>query len=246
MGTILGGMLIHPLERAKEGLRFLREFNASAPDELTSFAALLTTPDGMRAFGIIVAYAGADLAEGERLLAPLRAYGPPLADMVGPMPYTALQTILDEGFPAGLPVYWRANFVNGLHDELIDALCDSFAQVTSPLSSIVIEQFGGAVARVPRDATAFDHRDAAYNIAIIGRWPDPMMADAAVAWTRSTWDATTAYALGVYVNYVGLGESDDRVRAAYGDAKYARLAKLKAQYDPNNRFRFNQNIKPAG
>lgn len=245
IGQILGGMIIHPIARAPEALRAYRAFTASAPDEVSAFAGLMTTPDGMRVMAVIMGYAGDDLAAGERVLAPLRSFGPPLADMVQPMPYTALQTMLDEGFPAGLPVYWRSHFLKDIPDDLLDTLCDRFAGVTSPLSALLIEHLGGAVARVPRDATAFDHRDARYNLAIIARWPDPALAAPSIAWTRGVWDATAPHALGVYVNYLGVGESDERVRAAYGPAKYDRLAKLKARYDPDNAFRFNQNIKPA-
>lgn len=242
--TVLGGLIVHPVERAPEVLRFYRDFTATAPDELTAFAGLMTAPEGARVVGLIVCYAG-DPAEGERALAPLRAFGPPIADQVGPMPYTAQQSMLDAGFPAGLPVYWRAHFLNALPDEAIDTMCDHFSRVDSPLSAVLLEHLGGAVARVGRDATAFDHRAAAYNLAIISRWPDPAMADGSIAWTRGLWDDMSSHALGVYVNYLGVGEGQERVRAAYGDAKYRRLAALKAQYDPENRFRFNQNIQPT-
>jgi FAD/FMN-containing dehydrogenase len=245
VGDVLGGMLIHPADRAPEVLRFYREFTATAPDEVTAFAGLLTTPDGMPAVAIIAAYNG-PIADGERALAPIRAFGPPVADLIGPIPYTALQTMLDDGFPAGLPVYWRSHFLTDIDDDLLDTLVAQFGKSPSPLSALLIEQVGGAVARVPRDSSAFDHRDADYNLAIISRWPDPAMADAGIAWARETWEATKDHARGVYVNYLGVGEAGDRVRAAYGDEKYARLAEIKQRYDPNNVFRFNQNIRPAG
>lgn len=186
------------------------------------------------------------LDEAERALRPIREFGPPLADQVAPMPYTALQQLLDEGFPAGLPVYWRSHFLTDLGDGAIDKLAAGYGRVTSPLSVIVIEHLGGAVARVDRNATAFDHRDAEYNLALIARWPDPAMADAGIAWTRGLWDEMTAHARGVYVNYLGIGEGEDRVRAAYGNAKYARLVALKNRYDPTNLVRYNHNIKPSG
>ena len=153
-----------------------------------------------------------------------------------------------EAFPAGLQVYWRSHFLNGLSDQTFATIIDRFATVPSPLNSILIEQAGGAVARVDRDATAFDLRDAPYNFAIISRWADSAdnaAAEANIAWTRELWDATAGDARGVYVNYLGVGDSEERVKAAYGPAKYARLAALKAKYDPDNVFRFNQNIKPA-
>jgi hypothetical protein len=198
----------------------------------------------MPAVAIIAAYNGA-IAEGERALKPLREFGPPVADLIAPMPYTALQSMLDDGFPAGLPVYWRSHFLTDIDDDLLDTLIAQFKTAGSPLSALLIEHLGGAVARVPRESSAFDHRDAEFNLAIISRWPDPAMADAGIAWARETWQATSGHARGVYVNYLGVGEAGDRVRAAYGDEKYARLAELKRRYDPDNVFCFNLNIAPA-
>jgi FAD/FMN-containing dehydrogenase len=242
---VVGGMLIHPIEAAPELIRFYREFCATAPDALTLFAGLLHSPDGMPITGVIAAYNG-PVAEGEEILAPLRAYGPPVADMVAPMPYTALQTMLDEGFPSGLPVYWTAHFLRELNDEVIDKLVARYRENTSPLSALLLEQLGGAVARVDRMSTAFDHRDAQYNLAIISRWTDPATADANIAWARTTRDELAPYAAGVYVNYLGVGDAAERVRSAYGPEKYERLAAAKQEYDPANLFRYNQNIKPAG
>jgi FAD/FMN-containing dehydrogenase len=244
LGTVLGGMLVHPVERAAEVLAFYREFTAAAPDELTVFAGLMTSPEGAKILALIACWSG-DLDAGEKALQPLRAYGPPLADMITPMPYTAMQSMLDEGFPSGLQVYWRSHFLSGLTDATIETLIDRFASVPSPMNAVLIEHAGGAVARVGRNDTAFDLRDAPYNLAMIARWADPAEADANIAWTRELWDATAADARGVYVNYLGVGDSEERVRAAYGPEKYARLAALKAKYDPDNFFRFNQNIKPA-
>ena len=245
VSTIFGGMLIHPIARAGEALRFYREFTRNAPDALTVFAGMMTSPEGMPMLAFVSCYNGpAD--EGERALQPLREFGPPVADLLGPMPYTALQTHLDEGFPAGLPVYWRSHFLRNLDDVAIDSLVEGFSRVSSPLTTVLIEQLGGAVARVGRDETAFGHRDADYNLAIISRWPDPAMADECIAWTRELWSAMQPHARGVYVNYLGVGEAEDRVRAAYGADAYRRLSALKQRYDPTNVFRFNQNIKPNG
>jgi FAD/FMN-containing dehydrogenase len=244
VSDVLAGLLVHPLERAPEVLRFYREFTQTAPDQLIAFAGLMTSPDGVPIVGIVVAYNG-PIEEGERVLKPLREFGPPVADQVGPMPYTALQSMLDDAFPSGLPVYWRSHFLSDLNDRALDTLIDRFRQSPSPLSLLLIEQLGGAVGRVDRMTTAFDHREAEYNLAIISRWPDPAMADAGIAWARDTWEAMKPHSRGVYVNYVGIGESDDRVRAAYGEEKYARLAEIKRRYDPSNMFRFNQNIRPA-
>jgi FAD/FMN-containing dehydrogenase len=244
MGPVLGGLLVHPLDRAPEVLRFYREYTASAPDTVTAFCGLMHAPDGQPIVGLIVCATG-PLDEAEQALQPLRDFGPPLADQVGPLPYPALQQMLDAAFPAGLPVYWRSHFLTDLGEEAIDTLIAGYGRVTSPLSAVVLEHLGGAVARVDRNATAFDHRDAAYNLAIIARWPEPAMAEASIAWTRGLHEQMTPHARGVYVNYLGVGEAEDRVRAAYGDEKYARLVELKNRYDPTNLFRYNQNIAPS-
>ncbi|HKG91012.1 MAG TPA: FAD-binding oxidoreductase [Gemmatimonadaceae bacterium] len=241
---ILGGMLVHPLARAGEVLRFYRDFTAAAPEALTVFAVLLVSPEGAPILALLPAWFG-PIEEGQALLRPLREFGPPLADQVAPMPYTALQTMLDAGFPSGLQVYWRGAFLSELSDGLIDAAVARSAASPSPLSAIVFEQLGGAVARVGREETAFDHRAAAFNLAVIGRWSDPADAERNIAWTRGTTDVFRPFTSGgAYVNYLGLGEGADRVRAAYGPEKFARLVTLKRQYDPTNVFRFNQNIPP--
>jgi len=245
VGTVLAGMLVHPIDKAGEMLHFYREFNETAPDELTVFAGLMSMPDGARVAALLLAYNGPP-EEGEELVRPLRDFGPPLADQVGPMAYTRLQTLLDEGFPAGLQVYWRSNFLKGLPDEAIDELTQQFARVTSPLSVLMLERFGGAVSRVEPDATAYNHRNAEYNLAVIGRWADPKEAERHIAWTRAAHEAMERFGTGgVYVNYLG-EEGDQRVRAAYGESKYERLVSLKNRYDPENLFRCNQNIKPNG
>jgi FAD/FMN-containing dehydrogenase len=242
--TVLGGLILYPIEKARETLAFYRELMGSAPDELTIFSALMTTPDGARVVAFLVGYCGS-LDEGERVLRPARDFGPPLADQVGPMPYPKLQSMLDEGFPAGLQVYWRSNFLSGVPDDAIEALTDQFSSVTSPLSALMLEPLGGAVARVASDATAFNHRDAAYNLAIIARWEDPNDAERHVAWVRGANEAMDRFTTGgVYVNYLG-EEGQDRVRAAYGEDKYARLVALKDKYDPDNFFNRNQNIQPS-
>jgi FAD/FMN-containing dehydrogenase len=241
--TVLGGMLVHPAERAREALQFLREFHKTAPDELTVFSGLMTSPEGMPIVAYIVCYNG-PVEEGERVLAPLRAFGPPVADMVQPMPYVAQQSLLDEGFPAGLQVYWRSDFITTLSDDAIDTLVEHFQTITSPLSALVLEQFGGAVSRVGKDETAFVQRDADFNLAIISRWTDPSEADRHIAWARAVHSAITPFTSGTYVNYLG-EEGEDRVRAAYGARVYDRLVAVKNEYDPTNLFRSNQNIKPT-
>jgi FAD/FMN-containing dehydrogenase len=164
---------------------------------------------------------------------------------VARVPYPAQQTMLDEGFPSGLQVYWKAHFLASLDDDAIEILVDHFSRITSPLSALVLEQLGGAVARVPEDETAFSYRGAAYNLAVIARWTDPAEADTHIAWARGVFDALTPYSQGVYVNYLGVGDAPDRVKSAYGGDAYERLAGIKATYDPDNVFAATQNIAPA-
>ena len=244
LGGMYAGLLLYPRDRAAEALQTYREVTASAPDELTTFFALLSAPDGAPIAAFLPAYAG-DPAAGEAAVAPYRALGEPIADMVGPMPYVALQQMLDEGFQPGPHVYWRSHFLTGLPDEALAIIVAGANAAPSPLSAVLVEHLGGAVARVGQDETAFDHRDAEYNFAIIGKWLDPAEAEANIAWARGLWEAMRPYARGTYVNYLGVGDTAERVKDAYSPEKYARLAALKRAYDPENVFRRNQNIVPA-
>jgi len=141
--------------------------------------------------------------------------------------------------------FWDTHDGTDFLDESLETAVDQFRRTPSPLSVLLIEHLGGAVARVGRDETAFDYRDADYNLIMLGRWADPAQADENIAWTRGLSEARRRHARGVYVNYLGVEEQGDRVRAAYGDEKYTRLVELKNRYDPTNRFCFNQNIKPT-
>lgn len=241
---VLGGLLVHPAERAKDLLQFYRTATSQAPDELTLFAGLMTAPDGILISALVSCHNG-DPELAEQDMQPIRAYGPPLADQVVRMPYTAQQIMLDEGFPAGLQVYWKSHFLSGLDDAAIDTLVDHFSRITSPLSAILLEHLGGAVARIGVDDTAFSYRNAPYNLAVISRWSDPAEADQHIGWTRELFEAMRPYAEGVYVNYLSADEEPDRVMNAYGAETYARLAEIKATYDPDNVFAATQNIKPA-
>jgi FAD/FMN-containing dehydrogenase len=245
VATVLGGILFYPLSLARDVLRFYRDFTKTAPDALTVFCAMLFTPDGVPVVGLVICYNG-PVDEGERAIKAIRDFATPIAGEVGPMPYTALQSMLDAGFPSGLQVHWRSEFVTSIPDALVEAAVSQFERVPSPLSAIMVEHFGGAVARVPRDATAFDNRDADYNLVIVSRWADPADADRNIAWARATSEAAKPFTNGrVYVNYIGVGEAPDRVRAAFGPEKFAKLATIKQKYDPANTFHMNQNIPPG-
>jgi len=245
VGTVLGGMLVYPLARAGEVLRRVRDVADAAPDELGLIAVLATLPDGTQAAAVLVCHAG-PIEEGERLLAPLRAAGPLLADQVGPMPYPAQQSIVETFNPPGMRNYWKSDYLADLSDAAIDGLVAAYPSVPTPLSHVAIECLGGAVGRVGEDETAVGHRAARYNAIIVGMWAEQGDDERTISWVRGLWEGLRPFAAGgVYVNYLMGNEGEDRVRAAYGAAKYARLRTLKTRYDPTNLFRLNQNIPPA-
>jgi FAD/FMN-containing dehydrogenase len=245
VGPILGGMLIYPLARAKEILRVYRDVTSAAPDDLFMHAILATLPDGTQAVAILVCYAG-PVAEGERLLSPLRASGLILDDQVGPMPYIALQSIVENVNPPGMRNYWKSDFLTQLSDDVIDLLVEEYPSVPAPHTHLVIEQMGGAVSRIGEDETAVSHRNAGYNAILVGMWANTDDDERTIGWVRRLWEALRPFSSGgVYVNYMMGNEGEDRVRAAYGPEKYQRLVTLKNKYDPNNVFRLNQNIKPT-
>jgi hypothetical protein len=243
VGPVLAGMVIHPIGSAREVLRFYRDFTPTAPDELTSYVFMLTTPEGVPVVAMMCCYCG-DLAAGEQILRPLRTFGSPLADAVKPMPYQTLQSLLDEAYPAGLHSYYKSHYLTQISDELIDIMVDRFARVPSPMSALGFEQFGGAVGRVGVEDTAFRHRHVAYDIAILGEWADPATSAVNIQWVREVASMTEPFATGgVYVNFLG-EDGEEQVKAAYG-SHFQRLVALKRKYDPSNFFHLNQNIKPT-
>ena len=251
--TILGGPLYYALEDGPEVLRFYRDLVADAPDELTTILNLRMAPPlpflppelhGRPVVTVAVCYAG-DLDEGEQVLAPLRAFGSPLADAISPRRYVELQRLFDPSVPHGWHYHWRSCELPPLTDDAIDTLVDQAALITSPRSYIIVFQLGGAMARVPDHATAFSQREAAHDVNINAVWlPDDDEADRHVRWVRDCHAALGPHARDrVYVNFLA-DEGPDRVRAAYGAAKHTRLVALKRRYDPANVLRGNQNISP--
>jgi hypothetical protein len=249
VGQILGGELLLPASR--EVLRGYLDYVTTAPDELTTIANLMHAPPapyvpqervGEPVLSILVCWTGS-IADGERALAPLRALATPVADAVGPMPYPAIyQFTAHQAAPHGASI--RSMFADTLSDATLDAALAALHGATSPYSIIQFRGLGGALARVGTDATAFAHRDKRYFVAVIAIWLDAA-EDAAVhsGWTNSLWQAIRPEGSGVYVNFLER-EGADRVRDAYPPATYARLAAIKRRYDPQNVFRFNQNIPP--
>jgi hypothetical protein len=246
---VLGGFVFHPFAQAQEVARFYREFTATAPDELTTYLAFATSPDGDPVAAFIVCYSGL-VEEGETVIRPLRDFGSPLADTIAPVPYTEVQAFGAPLYPPGRRNYWKSNFLDDLSDEAIAVLIEQFAAAPSPLSgekrhAVAIEHLGGAVARVDPEATAFGDRSAPYSVVITGQWDDPVASERNVQWVRNCWQALQPYAKEtVYINYLDAGD-EARVQGAYRPQTYARLAALKQQYDPDNFFRLNPNIPPA-
>lgn len=243
ISTVLAGMLVHPLERGGEVLRFYRDFVENAPDELTVYATVVTTPDGFEALVIAPCYCGEDLDEGTRLLEPLRKFGPPVADTIAPIPYPAWQQTLDSAAPYGIRSYWKSNFLRALTDDAIDTFVSFARSRTSPRTVLVIEHCHGQVNRVPAEATAVPHRDHTFNLVILTMWEGTDDAPH-VEHTRRFWTAMQPYSTGTaYVNSLA-ADDEARLREAYG-GNYARLAEIKAKYDPANVFRVNHNIVPV-
>jgi FAD/FMN-containing dehydrogenase len=242
--TVISGMVLHPLANAREVLRFYRDFIMSGlPDEFTVYAAALSTPDGNPVIALIPAWSGEDLDEGERLLEPLRKYGPPIADLIARMPYPAMQQMIDGVAPFGRRSYWKGQFLSDLPDAAIATFVEFAQSRTSPLTLAVLEHAHGAVSRVGVNATAFPARNAPIDCVLISAWTNPDEDARHIEWTRSFHAAMRPWTAGsVYVNAL---DQDDvaRVPEAYGP-NYDRLCAVKALYDPDNRFRRNQNIHP--
>lgn len=247
VGPVLGGMVLHPLSRAKQVLRFFDDFSRSAPDELTTVGLLLTAPDGTPAVATAVCYSG-PLDRGEELLRPLRTLAAPLADLVAPQPYVQMQTLFDEAWPPGRLYYNKAHNIRALTDDAIELLVGYARATPTPQSAIALQQLHGAAARVPATATAFPHRFDHYDLLFHPGSDVPSDCAKMIQWAREGWEALRPLAeSSVYVNALedSTEEGELRVREAYGP-NYARLLELKRTYDPDNVFRLNVNLRPAG
>src|SRR4051812_17776756 len=240
---VLGGLVVHSRDSARGLLRFYRTFTESAPDEFAAYAALLHTPDGMPVAAIVACYCG-DLAEGERLISPLRSSGKPLMDAIQPMPFPVMQTVFDAAVPDGNQNYWKSAFLRELSDDAIDVIVSHANQATSPMTAVLVEQYGGAASRIGKSETAFAQRHAEYDLGMLSQWADRADSERHIAWTREFADAIAPFRSGDYLlNFLG-DESDDTIRAAFG-SNYARLVEVKTKYDPTNFFRVNQNVQPG-
>lgn len=245
--SLLAGMLVHPLDQAREALNHFRQFIRTAPNALGALGALVTRPDAGPVLALVPVYNG-PLDAGERVVQPLRTVGPPVDDTLAPMRYIDIQTMFDGGAPAGRRYYFKSSVLERLTEDAVDVLVDCYAKCPSSMSKVFVECFGGAMSNVDREQTAFTHRDSPFNLLIIAAWEDPAADEENVGWARETWQAIQPYASeGVYMNYLGqsVDEGAERLQAAYGVDNFSRLARLKAQYDPDNLFHMNQNIPPA-
>lgn len=249
---VLGGMLLHPFEKAGELLRFWRDYLENAPDELGGAPAFLTAPPapfvpehmkGQLAAGLIVCYAG-DPEEGEEWVRPLKEFGLPEVNLVQPMPYTAVQALVDPANPPGRRNYWKAENMGELSDEAIDALVEGASKMPAPFTVILLEPKGRAISWMDEDEMAIGGRDAAHTLYAFAMWEDPAETEAHVGWARGFMEAMGPYTIpGISLNF-SADQSEARVKAFFS-GKYERLGALKDKYDPTNLFRLNQNIEPS-
>ncbi len=250
---VLGGMLLYPAAEAQNVLRHWTTFMETAPDEVGGAVAFITAPPadfvpqelrGQPAVGVIVCYHG-DVEQGQQVLGSLLGYGTPAVTMVQPMPYLAVQQLIEGGNPHGMRNYWSADFYEELPEEALETLCAASTRPVSPMTQIIIVRGGGAIAKTPEDATAFGNRAAKYNIHYLSMWPDPGQDEANIGFTRGILETMKPWSTGgVYLNYIG-DEGRARVRSAFSTQKWERLQSLKRSWDPDNVFRHNQNIPPA-
>jgi FAD/FMN-containing dehydrogenase len=244
---VLGGLVAHPFTEARDVLRFYRDFTQSLPDDLTAFAGLLHAPDGSGAqiAAIMVCHAGS-LEAGAAAVAPVKRFGSPVMDVIGPMPYSAVNMLFDAGFPRGALNYWKSSFLATLADGAIDTMIERFAAAPSPMSGLLLEHFHGAATRVGPTDTAFPHRTVAHNFLAVAEWLEASATQANVAWARDTYAALAPhFASGRYANYLNAEEvtQSGAVSDAFGP-NWKRLREVKERIDPDNVFHLNQNIKP--
>lgn len=252
---VYGGMLLSLPERAGDILRFASDYMPSAPEDLGGAVAFINAPpepfvpadlQHQPVVGIVICWTGSP-EEGERVVAPIREVAQPVVDMVQPIPYTALQSMLDASGPKGIRAYMKAEFLEELTDEAIDKIVQSGARRAGPMAQLLMEPMRGAISHAGEDDTALGRRDVAWCYHALALWmePDAESGEAHVAWAKALADDLKPHATdGVYLNYIS-DEGEERVRGTYGPGKYDRLVALKDRYDPDNMFRLNQNIRPS-
>ena len=242
---VTGGLIAYPFDMAWDVLRHFRDLTERLPDELTMFGTLAHAPDGsgQKLAALVLCHCGS-LADGEKAVQPVKAFGTPAMDGIAALPYTQMNCMLDAGYPKGALNYWKSSFLAALSDDAIRAMIDGFARCPTPMGEMLLEHFHGAVARVGPTDTAFPHRSPGYNMLVLSQWMDRQQSAACIAWARETYASLQPFMrAGRYVNYFGDDEPLDAIAAAYGP-NYRRLQEVKATYDSGNFFRMNQNIQP--
>jgi len=250
---VTAGLIVHHFADAKAVLHEYRRLAAQADDEMACWVVLRKAPPlpflppavhGTEVVVLAMCHAG-DLDAGAKAAAPFKAIGKPIADVVGPVSYSAWQTAFDPLLTPGARNYWKSHDFVELSDGLIDVLLDAVKKLPSPQCEVFVAHLGGAVNRVPKDATAYPHRDVNFVVNVHTRWSDPAEDKPCIAWARAVYDAAAPLATGgVYVNFMPEDEAQ-RVRSGAYGANYERLAQVKAKYDPRNLFRLNHNVAPA-
>jgi FAD/FMN-containing dehydrogenase len=245
---IVGGLAVYSGDRLKDMLHFYRDFTASAPDHLEAQAGAMIGPQGTPVEGQVsgwmaICHSGPQ-AEGERIVAPLKAFGPPVMDFIGPTSYSAIQTMFDAGMAITTRNYWRSSFTKELGDDVLDSLVEHAANMPRPGTLLLIEHMGGEINRVGEHETAFANRGARYNVSVLSSWLDPDADEKNIAWTRQFGDELDSFSTGgAYVNYMANSDNPAAVRAAYA-ANFERLVDVKRKYDPDSFFNSNEIIKP--
>jgi FAD/FMN-containing dehydrogenase len=250
--TVLSGLVLWPLDDAPDVVRRYRDWAAAVPDELTTALLLRRAPavdlipealHGQPVVGVACCWVG-PLDRGEEVLEPMRRFGSRAVDLIAPRPSVEHQAMLDPSFPPGIWIYSKAADVKALSDDVLDVILDQAARIASDRSGIIAWQLGGAVARVGELETPFGGRSSGFLVDILGATDSSTGFKQERDWARDCWNALTPHHAGAYVNWL-MDEGELRVREAYGEQRYARLQAVKRQYDPENVFRLNQNIRPA-
>ena len=246
--------MLFPRAQAREVIRAYRDFMAGAPDEVGGGVALLTAPPepfvpeevrGQPAVGIVFCYVGPP-EDGAEAAKALREFGTPALEMIQPMPYVAVQQMLDAGSPRGIREYFKIDSLPELSDEAIDTVVARAEKLPAPFGQLILAPMGGAVARGDRDAMALPVMDEPWTYFCLSMWMDPSEDERNIAWTRGFHDAMRPFGIGTGLpNFIEPDEGAARLRASYGEDKYARLVALKQRWDPDNVFRLNQNISPS-
>jgi FAD/FMN-containing dehydrogenase len=251
--TVYGGPIFWSLENADQVLKFWQDLILNGPEDLNGWFGFVTIPPvpmfpeehHLKKMCVITFCYTGDMNKAEEVFKPIREFCPPVMDVAGPIPFPVLNSLFDGLYPPGLQWYWRADLFNEISDKAVALHLKYAAQLPTPHSTMHIYPVNGAAHHVGKKDTAWNYREANFSMVIVGVDPDPANNERMIQWAKDYWMALHPFSAGgAYLNFI-MEEGEDRVRASYGD-NYARLAQVKATYDPQNLFHVNQNIKPAG